>query len=207
MTGCLFLRFSVVQREKREEIMMMATITTHQIIVNECLAEGIDYDEMDEVIRYLLEMFNDGKEYADAQGLAWVSNESKKIPYRTKFLDIVAHPWKYTMEQKRAFAWKVACETWFEGKSALVLDQMKAFAADVVVLAKIVDEMYLRGKNRLVSNDTMIMETGIPNTRFFKVKKDAIVLFGLLIWKYCKRRDMEDKINGIIDENGNKIED
>ena len=33
----------------------------------------------------------------------------------------------------------------------------------------------------------------------------GIVLYGLLIWKYCKRRDKEDKENGIIDENGNEI--
>lgn len=185
---------------------MMTTITTHQIIVNECLAQDIDYDEMDDVIRYLLEMFNDGKAYAESQGHEWTDNESKKIPYRTKFLDIVDNPWKYTQQQKKAFAWKVACEKWFEAKSCQVLDQMKAFAEDGDVLAKIVDEMYLRGKNRIVSNDKMMMDTGIPNTRFFKVKKDAIVLFGLLIWKYCKRRDMEDKLNGIIDESGNKIE-
>ena len=42
-------------------------------------------------------------------------------------------------------------------------------------------------------------------TKYFDVKKGAIVLYGLLIWKYCKRRDKEDKENGIIDENGNEI--
>lgn len=187
--------------------MMMTTITTHQIIKNECLAEGIDYEEMNDVIRYLLEMFNDGKAYANSKGTAWTSNETKKIPYRTKFLDIVDNPWKYTKDQKKAFAWKVACEKWFEVKSALVLDQMREFVDDGDVLAQIVQEMYLKGKNRIISNNMMMLKTGIPNTRFFKVKKDAIVLFGLLIWKYCKRRDAEDKVNGIIDENGNKIED
>lgn len=101
----------------------------------------------------------------------------------------------------------MACEKWFEVKSALVLDQMREFVDDGDVLAQIVQEMYLKGKNRIISNNMMMLKTGIPNTRFFKVKKDAIVLFGLLIWKYCKRRDAEDKVNGIIDENGNKIED
>ena len=42
-------------------------------------------------------------------------------------------------------------------------------------------------------------------TKYFDVKKGAIVLYGFLIWKYCKRRDKEDKENGIIDENGNEI--
>ena len=40
---------------------MIIGFTTHEIIVNECIAAGIDYEEMYKVIRELLIKFNDGK--------------------------------------------------------------------------------------------------------------------------------------------------
>ena len=37
---------------------MIIGVTTHEIIVNECIAEGIDYEEMYKVIRELLQTVN-----------------------------------------------------------------------------------------------------------------------------------------------------
>ncbi len=42
--------------------MFLIGVTTHEIILNECLSQGIDYDEMYKIIRELLKRFNDGKE-------------------------------------------------------------------------------------------------------------------------------------------------
>ena len=186
--------------------MMIIGVTTHEIIVNECVAQGIDYEEMYKVIRELLIKFNDGKAFAKRMGINWLNNMSKKIPYRTKFLQIVAEPWKYSQKEKRSFAWKVACEKWYGDKSCLVLEQMKAFVEGGDVLARIIDSVYMRGVNTKKSDDSMQIELYMGRTKYFSVKKDAIVLYGLLIWKYCKRRDQEDKDNGIIDENGELID-
>jgi hypothetical protein len=189
----------------REEIVMIIGVTAHEIIVSECVAEGIDYEEMYLVIRELLIKFNDGKAFAKRMGLKWINNMSKKIPYRTKFLQIVEKPWNYSKKEKKSFAWKVACEKWYGDKSYLVLEQMKDFVEGGDVLAYIIDSVYMKGKNTKKSDDSMQIELYMGRTKYFAVKKDAIVLYGLLIWKYCKRRDQEDKAKGIIDENGELI--
>ena len=184
---------------------MIIGITVHEIIVNECIAQGIDYEEMYKIIRELLIRFNAGKAFAKRMGIKWLNNMSKKVPYRTKFLQMVAEPWKFSKREKKSFAWKVACEKWYSEKSALVLDQMKAFVDEGDVLARIIDSVYMKGANTKKSNLAMQLELDMGHTKYFLVKKDAIVLYGLLIWKYCKRRDKEDKANGIIDANGELI--
>lgn len=184
---------------------MIIGITVHEIIVNECIAQGIDYEEMYKIIRELLIRFNAGKAFAKRMGIKWLNNMSKKVPYRTKFLQMVAEPWKYSKREIKSFAWKVACEKWYSEKSALVLDQMKAFVDEGDVLARIIDSVYMKGANTKKSNLAMQLELDMGHTKCFLVKKDAIVLYGLLIWKYCKRRDKEDKANGIIDANGELI--
>lgn len=189
----------------REETIMIIGITVHEIIVNECIAQGIDYEEMYKIIRELLIRFNAGKAFAKRMGIKWLNNMSKKVPYRTKFLQMVAEPWKYSKREIKSFAWKVACEKWYSEKSALVLDQMKAFVDEGDVLARIIDSVYMKGANTKKSNLAMQLELDMGHTKCFLVKKDAIVLYGLLIWKYCKRRDKEDKANGIIDANGELI--
>ena len=186
--------------------MYVIGITAHEVIVNECIAQGIDYDEMYEIIRKLLIKYNAGKAFAMRMGNKWLNNVSKKIPYRTQFIYMVAHPDKYNEEERKSFAWKVACEMWYCEKSSLVLEQMKAFVEEGAVLAHIIDSVYMRGKNTSKTDLAMRLELHMGRTKYFDVKKDAIVLYGLLIWKYCKKRDREDKENGIIDENGNIID-
>lgn len=191
---------------KREEIMYVIGITAHEIILNECIAQGIDYDEMYAIIRELLIKYNAGKAFAKRRGIKWLNNVTKKIPYRTEFIDIVAHPENYTKKERRVFAWKVACEMWYSEKSIMVLDHMKMFVEEGEALAHIIDSVYMKGENTKKSDEAMQKELFMGHTKYFDVKKDAIVLYGLLIWKYCKRRDREDRDNGIIDENGNIID-
>ncbi len=185
--------------------MFVIGITAHEIILNECIAQGIDYEEMYVIIRKLLIKYNAGKAFAKRMGIKWLNNVSKKIPYRTQFIDIVENPDKYSEAEKKSFAWKVACEMWYCEKSFLVLDQMKIFVEEGKVLAHIIDSVYMKGENTKKTDDAMQLELGMGRTKYFDVKKDAIVLYGLLIWKYCKKRDKEDKDNGIIDEDGNSI--
>ena len=185
--------------------MYVIGITAHEVIFNECLAQGIDYDEMYDIIRELLIKYNAGKAFAKRMGRGWLNNVSKKIPYRTQFIDIVAHPYNYNKKERKSFAWKVACEVWYSEKSILVLEQMKAFVEEGAALAHIIDSVYMRGKNTSKTDLAMRLELHMGRTKYFDVKKDAIVLYGLLIWKYCKKRDKQDKENGVIDENGNII--
>ncbi|WP_408069442.1 hypothetical protein [Butyrivibrio sp. JL13D10] len=185
--------------------MYVIGITAHEIILNECISQGIDYGEMYDIIRELLIKYNAGKAFAKRMGIKWLNNVSKKIPYRTQFIDIVAHPENYSKKARRVFAWKVACEIWYSEKSVLVLEQMKAFVEEGEALASIIDSVYMKGENTKNSDEAMQKELFMGRTKYFDVKKDAIVLYGLLIWKYCKRRDREDKDNGIIDKNGNRI--
>ncbi len=62
------------------------------------------------------------------------------------------------------------------------------------------DEAYLRGKNNAKSDESIYMDLDIPRSTYFKKKKDAIVLFGMLMLSYAKRREKEDMESGLLDE-------
>ena len=185
---------------------MIVGITAHEIIVNECIAENIDFEELYLGSRDLLVKLNDGKAFAKRRGRNWIKNTSKKIPYRTLYLKMAEEPWKYSRKEKRSFAWKVVCEQWFEEKSHLMLEQMKKFVEEGAELAHIIEAVYMRGTNTQKTDLSMQLELNMGHTKYFSVKKDAIVLYGLMLWKYCKRRDYEDKDRGIIDYNGYFVE-
>ena len=57
----------------------------HEIIVNECIAQGIDYEEMYKIIRELLIRFNAGKAFAKRMGIKWLNNMSKKFHTEPNF--------------------------------------------------------------------------------------------------------------------------
>lgn len=182
--------------------MSLIGITTHEIILNECIAQGIEFDEMYKIIRELLVKFNAGRAFAKRKGDRWLNNVSKKVPYRSRFINMVENPGNYTRAQRKTYAWQVACEKWYSEKNRMVMDQMEAFVEGGKDLARIIDSVYMKGDNTKKTNVAMQIELGLGRTKYFSVKKDAIVLYGLLIWKYCKKRDNEDRENGIIDENG-----
>lgn len=46
--------------------MYVIGITTHEIILNECLSQGIDFEEMYKIIKELLIKFNAGNAYCEA---------------------------------------------------------------------------------------------------------------------------------------------
>ena len=91
---------------------------------------------------------------------------------------MVAEPWKYSKREIKSFAWKVACEKWYSEKSALVLDQMKAFVDEGDVLARIIDSVYMKGANTKKSNLAMQLELDMGHTKYFWLKRMLLFCTG-----------------------------
>lgn len=189
--------------------MELTEISTHDVISFECHAAGFEPDDLCAVVKPLLKMFNKGKAYRikmERLGIAiGESGDSTKIPYRTRFIRVMEKPQILKKSEKEKYAWEVACTSWFDGKAKMLLEHMKEVVEDGDMMALIIESVYLKGDNIKKSNKAMEIKLGYCRTSYYKFKRDAIALFGLLLWKYCVKRDQEDKAAGIIDDNGNMI--
>lgn len=156
----------------------------------------VDYDDMVKLIKPLLQQYNAGKRDRD-NILTLVTVKGGKQQIRRRFLEMVRNMNDFSDHDRAVFAYAVACTSWFEEKSSLLLESMKTKVPDGEEMVTILNRAYL---NDEAMTDVAIQQSlNMSDGTYGRRKKDAIVLYGVLILEYAIKREKEDIAKGLIE--------
>ncbi len=188
----------------------------HDLAKEICEQEGVKYEDTYCIAKALLNRYGSGQAYASEQLLDEDAIVKQKQSIRRRYINIMKNRMNCGKKECREFIWSVVRAQWFMEKAKMTLDKI-AYMVDGIVddtaydpekdrdlegklLKTIIDKAYLRGKNNAKSDESIYIDLEIPRSTYFKKKKDAIVLFGVLMLSYAKRRERQDIESGILTE-------
>ncbi len=171
-------------------------LSSHKLIEAFCERLNVKYEDMVSLIKPLLQQYNSGKgERDNILDLVTIQGGKKRI--RRRFLEMVRKMDEFSERDRTFFAYAVACTSWFEEKSELLLEKMKNKVPDGEEMVTILKHAYL---NDEAMTDIAIQHAlNLSDGTYGRRKKDAIVLYGALILEYAIKREREDIEKGIIE--------
>ena len=191
---------------------MMHRLTAHQLALEICRKEKLEYFSVLMLAKMLLERYC----YAYGQPSDMSPEEIKKNKQeiRRKYINIITKKGRFKNADYGVFIWEVVKAPWFREKSEMILDEIeKLLDGDISEgdydyekdkdhegkrLRIILKERFLRGKNNIKSEEKIGTMIGVCRATVFRKEPDAIVLFGALMWSYAMRRELEDIDAGVI---------
>lgn len=171
-------------------------LSSHKIILNFCAQLKIDYDFMVVLIKPLLMQYCAGIGKRD-DIMELVSIDGTKQGIRRRFIDMVKKPDMFSELDRTLFAYAVACSSWYAEKSEKLLTKMMVMVPDGKDMVAILRQVYLEGEGRI--DASMQRELHMSEGTYGRRKKDAIALYGALIYEYALKREKEDIAAGLID--------
>lgn len=119
-----------------------------------------------------------------------------KQQLRREFLQIMQRPFEEALECYKEFVLKVVYATWFDEKVAQMLDQVEDFRHVGSIYRDILETCYF--SDVPLTNDEATRSVGIGDSALDYRKREAIKLFGAIIYSFCLRRENEDLVAGIV---------
>lgn len=197
--------------------MKRSYISAHDYAIEQCRKEKLDYKRVKKLAEKLLKRYAEGQEGWNHGGtLTPEEIRKEKQSIRRRYIEIILGIKEYTEEEIGDFIWDVVSSAWFREKADATLDKIE-YTLDGHVTRKeynpqedyqlqgiqvkhFLRKAYLNGKNRIKSEEDIWKEMSISRATLKRRKPDAIVLFGLLMWKYTVKRELEDIANGVVEE-------
>ncbi len=164
-----------------------------------CREEGFSEDKVLELCTPLCEEFRDKNYDADQDAQIPQPDEEiteDKLKDRDIFFDVLTRPLDQTKVERGALIDNIIKKPWFKGKIDMILIRVANFRKNGPKYERILRESYFDGKNKTDSD--IYVDMGIASSTFYDMRLIAIRLFGILMWKYVKRRQNEDMARGII---------
>ena len=87
---------------------------------------------------------------------------------------------------------------WFRGKVEMILDEVGNFRVLGPNYKEILSRCYFYFDGKKEKQIDIYTDMGISSSTFYDRLEIAIILLGILMWKYVKRRQYEDMAKGII---------
>ena len=171
-------------------------ISSHKIILALCDRYRVDYEDMVKVIKPLLQQYSAGRRDRD-NILQLVSIDGGKKQIRRRFLEMVRKMDEFSDHDRAVFAYAVACTSWFDEKSEMLLKIMENRVLDGSEMVKILQRAYLNDSDE--TDELIRLSLGLSDGSYGRKKKDAIALYGLNILEYAIRREKEDIEKGLVD--------
>lgn len=191
---------------------MMHRVTARQLAVEICRKERLDYGMVFKQSKKLLERYCFAYGKPDDMSPEEIKQHKQEI--RRKYINIIKRKGHFTEEDYEDFIWDVVRAPWFEGKSEMILDEIERMLDGEISkgeydcekdkdhegkrLRIILKERFLRGKNKIKTEQAIGIMLGVCRATIFRKEPAAIVLFGALMWRYAMRREFEDIAAGIV---------
>ncbi|SEL12533.1 hypothetical protein SAMN04487770_10662 [Butyrivibrio sp. ob235] len=112
------------------------------------------------------------------------------------------------------FIWELVRSPWIMGKSTDVLDYIERMLdgkvsgtpydpdkdrrKDGKLIRKIIEECFITGDSKSLTNEALAERFGISVSTLENKKDAGMAIFGMLMWLYSVRREIEDMDAGII---------
>ena len=95
------------------------------------------------------------------------------------------------------FVWEALSAPWIDDKIKMILDVIGSYGEVGALYRTILEETYL--KEKPLKGEALYRACGLGRSAYFNRRKEAIALFGILTYKYAKRREEEDVATGVVD--------
>ena len=122
---------------------------------------------------------------------------------RKKFLKLMKKDNKTHGKAQTTFVYEAVRAPWLWGKLLLLLDMVADFSVKGELYKKILWCAYFTDGEPL-TNEQLADEVNVSDDVIDYRKREAIKLFGILIWTYASRREQEDIIAGIVENDADE---
>ena len=173
-------------------------VSSHSIIMDQCHQLGVEYEDMYKLTKPLLQQYCEGRRLAEETRINdYMIVDGQKKGIRRRFIEMVKKVKSFSTMEVRVFALGVACTSWFGALSDKLLDKMNIMTTDGREMVSILNMVYLDGEEKtdIAMQDYLHMSNGT----YHRKKKDAIVLYGGIIYEYAVKREKEDIEAGLVD--------
>ncbi len=194
--------------------MKASRLTAHDIANEICRTEGVAYDDIYKMAKALLVRYSRGQSYASEKCEDETVITKQKQSIRRRYINIMKDRTNYSEQDYTEFVWDVVKASWFLEKARMILDKIEMLVDGAIdartydpikdrelegkLLKTIITKAYLTGKYSAKVDNAVTTLLELPRSTYYRKKKDAVVLFGILMWTYAKRRENEDIELGII---------
>lgn len=191
-------------------------ISAQKLAILLCRMEGLEYKTVKNLTEKLLSMYAVGqsKPVKESRQRNYQTIHEEKQGIRRRYIEIIIGKRKFTDKEYEEFILDVVTSNWFKEKADNILDEIEKHVTRAVSdgdcgdnlttegkqIKKILKEAFLSGANNIKSDDTIYTDMGISRATFFRRRDAGVVIFGMLMWYYAKRREYEDIIAGIVDK-------
>ena len=199
-------------------MMRSKTLRAHDLAIEICRQERLSYERMHVRTEALLCRFAQGQSSGlidpDIGTAEAIKREKQRI--RRTYIEIISGVRKFTEDEYSDFIWDVVRSNWFMEKAEMVLDSIEEMLDGQVTqdeydpsedfnregkrLKTIIKKAYLNGRKKIISPKVICTEMDISKATYDRRLPDGIVLFGMLIWIYACRRELEDIEAGVVEK-------
>ncbi len=192
-------------------------ISAHDLAIEICRREHLSYKRVKDLAERLLLRYSQGLE--DANNRETLSPEEikkEKQNIRRRYIEIILGIREFSEKEYADFAWDVVSSSWFKEKAAMILDMIeerldrritqqpydpeKDRLNQGIQIKHILRNAFLNGKNRIMDDEAIYTDMQISRATYGRRKPEGIVLFGILMWRYAKKRELEDLEKGEVEE-------
>lgn len=164
-----------------------------------CKAQGFEPKDVLKKSKLLFDSYKNAKFLQDNIPMKELSDEEVKkqmASARYQFLDLFWRRTEENEEDMRAFINKAITFPWFEKVIEFSLDHLADFKSVGKTYRKIIEVCYFKAIQE-TDIDRMV-KCGLSRSRFYAKREEAIILFGVILWDYTKRREYEEMGKGLI---------
>jgi hypothetical protein len=176
-----------------------------QYIEDMCYREGLLGNNVFDTCYSMLKEFRK-KRYNDPNDVPKsYTNEQiteSKLSVRRDFLEAVTVPMEESEGEQDRIIRDVVKFPWLDDKLEIIKNHMKEYPQWGGLYIDILDNCYFHPiveKDEVTGqNKEMYVIMNMSKSRFYDRHKEAVMLLGIELWRYAKRREIEDMENGII---------
>lgn len=122
--------------------------------------------------------------------------EASKIFVRGTLMDVMSKPFTEAESEQRDLVKEVLSLAWFPEKLDYALIKVEEFPGTGKLYKKLLNVCYFKAESNKIEDFEAALFLG--RSQFYARHREAVMLFGIILWKYAKRRELEDMDKGII---------
>ena len=160
-----------------------------------CEGMGFDPNVAYELTKMMLE--HHSRSVVAGKMLASISRgedaEKVKRQMRKDFLKIMKQPIEESREIQRRLLWQVSEYEWLIEPRDSILEGMKDYGNSGPIYYKIIVDYYLTKERKTI--DQLAQELQFSRSSIENKKREAIKLFGIMMYRYADQKEHEEKDN------------
>lgn len=171
----------------------------YQRIDDICYAEGFLGED---VFNKAFLMFEDYGLHKFKKTYGVIKNPTKeqikksKQSVRDKLLTVMSKPFTEAQVEQKMLVEEVLSYEWFLEKLDYALEEIADFHKSGKLYKDLLNATYFKPKTDNLEEIYRSLYLG--ESTYYAKRREAIMLFGIMLWKYAKRREYEDMAKGII---------